>query len=52
MVYSAKQPYYNDDEISPFNLNYAAMAGIDVPTGHSYHNSNVNVIRPGSYWNP
>jgi hypothetical protein len=30
-----KQEYYNDDEINPFSMSYASMAGVDVSTTHS-----------------
>lgn len=31
-----KQEYYNEDDMSPFSLSYASMAGIDVSAAHSY----------------
>ena len=31
-----KQEYYNEDDMSPFSLSYASMAGIDVSASHSY----------------
>ena len=26
-----KDEYYNDDEMNPFSLSYASLAGVDVP---------------------
>lgn len=31
-----KQEYYNEDDMSPFSLSYASMAGIDITTAQSY----------------
>lgn len=31
-----KQEYYEDD-INPFSLSYASMAGVDIPSTYSYH---------------
>ena len=33
-----KQEYYNEDDMSPFSLSYASMAGVDVSAAHhAYH---------------
>lgn len=32
-----KQEFYGDDEMSPFSMSYASMAGVDVSTAQSYH---------------
>jgi hypothetical protein len=34
-----KQEYFNDDEINPFSMSYASMAGVDVSAANSYHDS-------------
>lgn len=31
-----KQEFYNDDDMSPFSLSYASMAGVDVSAAQSY----------------
>lgn len=31
-----KQEYYNEDDMSPFSLSYASMAGIDIAATQSY----------------
>ncbi|KXL47871.1 hypothetical protein M433DRAFT_513131 [Acidomyces richmondensis BFW] len=35
-VQSMKQEYYGDDEMSPFCMSYASMAGVDVSTTQTY----------------
>ena len=32
-----KQEFYDDDEMNPFSMSYASMAGVDVPAAQSYH---------------
>nr|POE49363.1 apicidin f cluster transcription factor apf2 [Quercus suber] len=32
----AKQEYYGDDEMSPFSMSYASMAGVDVSSAYGY----------------
>nr|POE54918.1 hypothetical protein CFP56_64591 [Quercus suber] len=32
----AKQEYFGDDEISPFSMSYASMAGVDVSSAYGY----------------
>ncbi|KAK5120528.1 hypothetical protein LTR85_006183 [Meristemomyces frigidus] len=32
-----KQEFYGDDEMSPFSMSYASMAGVDVSAAQSYH---------------
>ena len=44
----AKPEYYGDDEINPFSMSYASMAGIDIPAPQPYQNSNPHVIHPHS----
>ena len=34
-----KQEFYGEDEISPFSMSYATMAGMDVSIGQSYHDA-------------
>ncbi|KAK5132920.1 hypothetical protein LTR08_008366 [Meristemomyces frigidus] len=34
-----KQEFYGDDEMSPFSMSYASMAGMDVSVGQSYHDA-------------
>lgn len=31
-----KQEYYEEDDINPFSLSYASMAGVDIPATYSY----------------
>ena len=35
----AGTPFTEDDMISHFNMSYSSMAGIEVPTTHSYADS-------------
>lgn len=35
--------YYGDEEVSPFSMSYASMAGIDVPQQHHYQDSKIHV---------
>lgn len=37
LVHPVKGEYYGEDEISPFSMSYATMAGIEIPAPHSYH---------------
>ena len=37
MYPTTKQEYYPEDEMSPFTMSYASMAGIDIPQAQSYH---------------
>jgi len=46
MVYPTKHEYFAGDEISPFSMSYASMAGIDVPGSASYQDSNPHVQLP------
>ena len=32
-----KQEFYADDDMSPFSMSYASMAGVDVTAAQSYH---------------
>lgn len=34
-----KQEYYHDDEINPFSMSYASLAGVDVSGAQSYPDS-------------
>ncbi|KAF2018657.1 hypothetical protein BU24DRAFT_418179 [Aaosphaeria arxii CBS 175.79] len=36
LVHPMKSEYYADEEISPFGVGYATMAGIDIPPPHPY----------------
>ena len=51
MQYAVKQEGLYADDINPFNINFASMAGIDVAAAQSYTGSNPQVMRPqlGSY---
>lgn len=31
-----KQEYYEEDDINPFSLSYASMAGVDIPNNYTY----------------
>jgi hypothetical protein len=35
--------YYGDEEVSPFSMSYASMAGIDIQQTHQYQDSNIHV---------
>ncbi|KAK5167952.1 uncharacterized protein LTR77_006519 [Saxophila tyrrhenica] len=39
MTTPVKQEYYNDDEINPFSMSWASMAGVDVSAANSYQDS-------------
>ena len=41
-----KQEYYHDDEMSPFSMSYATMAGVDVSANHSYPEIAAYVCKP------
>lgn len=41
-----KQEYYHDDEMSPFSMSYATMAGVDVHTAQSYPEIAAYVCKP------
>lgn len=42
-----KQEYYNDDDMSPFSMSYASMAGADVSSAQSYQDVRAYVsIKP------
>ena len=40
-----KQEYYHDDEMSPFSMSYATMAGVDVSAAQSYQDVPAYVSR-------
>ncbi|KAF2088999.1 hypothetical protein K490DRAFT_38886 [Saccharata proteae CBS 121410] len=42
MVHPVKPEYYGEEEISPFSMSYASMAGIDIPVSHSYQGSSAH----------
>ncbi|KAF1989483.1 hypothetical protein K402DRAFT_326961 [Aulographum hederae CBS 113979] len=42
MMYPTKQEYFPEDEISPFSMSYASMAGIDIPAAHAYHEPSIH----------
>jgi hypothetical protein len=41
-----KQEYYHDDEMSPFSMSYATMAGVDVATAQSFQDLAAVSTRP------
>ena len=41
-----KSEYYPDEEISPFGVGYAQIAGIDIPPPHAYADSDAHVKLP------
>lgn len=58
-----KEEYYNDDEMNPFSLSYASIAGVDVVTTQSYSDMSAYVSsrphplplqrgRPQAHWPP
>ncbi len=51
-----KQEYYNDDEMNPFSMSYASIAGVDVSSAQSYQDLAAYVSTrphlPRSYSNP
>lgn len=46
MVYPVKQEYYAEDEMSPFTMSYASMAGIDIPQAQAYQDHNPQIHTP------
>jgi hypothetical protein len=46
MMQPTKPDYYAEDEINPFSMSYASMAGIDIPAPQQYQGSDVHVIHP------
>ncbi|KAF2196750.1 hypothetical protein GQ43DRAFT_435742 [Delitschia confertaspora ATCC 74209] len=46
IVHHPTKEYYPEDEISPFSMSYATMAGIDIPAPHSYQDSDAHVKLP------
>jgi len=46
MNYAQKHELYGEEQINPFGISYASMAGIDISTVHSYPESNAHVIQP------
>ncbi|KAF1994076.1 hypothetical protein P154DRAFT_527320 [Amniculicola lignicola CBS 123094] len=46
LVHPMKSEYYADNEISPFGVGYATMAGIDIPPPHTYADSDAHVKLP------
>ena len=41
-----KQEFYGDDDMNPFSMSYASMAGIDVSAAQSYQGMAAYVSRP------
>jgi hypothetical protein len=41
-----KSEYYPEEEISPFSMSYATMAGIEIPAPHGYPESDAHVKLP------
>jgi len=44
-----KGEFYAEDEISPFSMSYATMAGIDIPAPH-YQDSDAQVKLPTKHY--
>lgn len=52
-----KQEYYGEDEISPFSMSYASMAGVDISygAGNSFRDPMIHVrpnLDPTRRWHP
>ncbi|KAI9759045.1 MAG: hypothetical protein M4579_002634 [Chaenotheca gracillima] len=45
-----EQSYADEDSMGPFSMNFAAMAGIDLPATHSYQDSHPHVNLPRGYF--
>ncbi|OCK83269.1 hypothetical protein K432DRAFT_379659 [Lepidopterella palustris CBS 459.81] len=50
LVHPMKGDFYGEDEISPFSMSYATMAGIEIPATHSYQDSDVHVKLPSKHY--
>ena len=50
MGYAPKQEYYGSDEMSPFSMSYASMAGIDIPASQAYQDSHAHVRDMQPVW--
>ncbi|KAH6614962.1 hypothetical protein C7974DRAFT_402988 [Boeremia exigua] len=42
LVPSMKSEYYSEDDLSPFNVGYAAIGGIEIPPPHAYADHNAH----------
>jgi hypothetical protein len=49
LVHPMKGDFYAEDEISPFSMSYATMAGIDIPAPH-YQDSDAQVKLPTKHY--
>lgn len=46
-----KHEYYGEEEISPFSMNYASLAGIEIPMHHAYHDvASAHVMLPRPFY--
>jgi len=43
LMYPSKAEYFPQEEISPFSMSYASMAGIDIPAHHTYQEPSIHV---------
>ncbi|KAK5017553.1 hypothetical protein LTR39_001483 [Cryomyces antarcticus] len=46
MIHPTKREYYGEEEISPFSMSYASMAGMDIQVPHTYHDPDAHVMLP------
>lgn len=46
MAYPVKQELFAEEDINPFSMNFASMAGIDIAAAQSYTDSNPQVMLP------
>ena len=46
LVHPMKSDYYAEEEISPFGVGYATMAGIEIPPPHPYSDADPHVKLP------
>jgi len=43
LMYPSKAEYYPEEEISPFSMSYASMAGIEISAHHTYQEPSIHV---------
>jgi hypothetical protein len=46
LVHPMKSEYYEDQDITPFGVGYATMAGIEIPPPHHYQEADPHVKLP------
>jgi hypothetical protein len=46
LVPSMKSEYYAEEDLSPFNVGYAALGGMEIPPPHAYADSSAHVRLP------